>query len=180
MRINTVNKSRKSPGRCCRCGRTIEAGEGYKWVQAYRSAKRCFCLGCELRASDTTSGRLGEVYAAQEGAQDSLAEWDGQSIDDLRSLLETLQEELERIRDDYQEAADNMGEHFEGSEQHTELESASEQLDDWASQVADCISELDDEDEDEEASEEERVEQRTKWLEERREAAENVINDNPI
>jgi len=180
MRVHVVNKSRKSPGKCNRCGRRIEAGEGYKWVQPYRGAKRCYCTSCQLRASDTTTGRLGEVYAAQEGAQDSLADWDGQNVDDLRSLLETLNEELERLRDEYQEAADNMAEHFEGSEPHTELESASEQLDDWASQVADCISELDDEDEDEEATEEERVEQHAKWLEERREAAENVINDNPI
>ncbi len=183
MRINTVKKSRKSPGSCCRCGRVIEKGEGYRWVQAYRGAKRCFCNDCELRASDTTSGRLGEVYAAQEGAHDSLAAWDGETVEDLSTLLETLNEELERLRDEYQEAAEAIGEHFEGSDQHSELEEAADGLDGWCSQVDDLISELSegfDEDEEDEETEDERTARRANWLEEKRDAVENVINDCPL
>jgi hypothetical protein len=186
MRINTVKKSRKSPGSCCRCGRSIEKGEGYKWVQAYRGPKRCFCTGCELRASDTTTGRLSEVYAAQEAAYDAVAAnraSDGTiTREALSDCLMTLRDEIQRIGEEYQEAADAVGEHFDGSEQHQELENAAGELDTWASQIDDAISELEEDfpEDDDGESAEEQAERFIEWHDDICNRSEEVINDCPL
>jgi hypothetical protein len=186
MRVNTVKKSRKSPGKCQRCGRTIEKGEGYRWVQEYRGAKRCFCNDCELRASDTTSGRLGQVYAAMESGYDALNSWavdENRDADGLRDAVQCLNEQLEELRDEYQEAAEAIEENFPGSDQACQLEESASGMDDWCSQIADVVSELEDgfdEDEDEDETDAQRDKRREQWLEEKLDDAQRALDECPL
>lgn len=187
MKIHQVQKARKSPGSCCVCHRPIEIGAAYKWVQEYRGVKRSAHADCKFRSSHLATGRLSEVYAAQESAQDELADVERGDAEALRNCLETLRDEVQRLADEYQESADSIGEHFEGSEQHQELEDHASELEDWYSNLDDAVSELDefdDEDPDREDPEnetdEEREERRLVWFDERLERAETLLGECPL
>ena len=187
MRINHVKKSRKAQGNCVVCGEPIDAGSAYKYVQEYRGPKRSAHEDCSFRSSHTTSGRLAEVYAAQESAQDELHDMVKAtktgvvSIENLTAVLENLRDEVQRLGEEYQEAADAIGEHFDGSEQHQELEDAASELEDWASNIDDLISELGDgpEDDDDETAEQ-RLQRRVEWVEEMNERTEIITTECPL
>lgn len=188
MRINQVKKCRKSPGTCVVCGKVIETGSAYKWVQEYRGAKRSAHSACPFRMSHTTSGRLAEVYAAQEGAQDALEDAKRRSptinasLEDCRDVLESLRDEVQSISEEYQEAADAIGENFDGSEQHQELEEKVSDLEQWIDDIGNVIDESADDSFDEEDDERatDRLIRRGHWLDERRDAADTVITECPL
>jgi hypothetical protein len=162
-RVTTVKAARKAQGRCGRCGKEIEAGDGYRHASpGFRSRKLVRCLEdkCRFRASDLTTSKVAQVYAAVEAVEDSLpidAE-DHESVKaEAEGLVSGMQEEIEGVRDEYQEALDQWE---YGNEQIQEKVDEVEEwvnacenwecpdldedmdLDDYAAQVNESIEEL--------------------------------------
>lgn len=113
-RVTTVKAARKAQGRCGRCGKEIEAGDPYRHASpGFRSRKlvRCMEDSCRFRASDLTTSKVAQVYAATEAVQDDLAEFgpfeDHESVkDEAEALVSGMQDEIEAVRDEYQDALD--------------------------------------------------------------------------
>lgn len=113
-RVTTVKAARKPQGRCGRCGKEIEKGDGYRHASpGFRSRKLVRCLedACRFRPSDLTTSKMSQVYAAVEGVEDSLAEFgpfeDHDAVkDEAQALVDGMKDEIEAVRDEYQEALD--------------------------------------------------------------------------
>jgi len=116
--VTHVKKSQK-PQTCEKCGKKIPVGSSYKHCspRAHRAArgyKRIRCDSCpSWRPSElTSSGALSALYGAQESAEDALDEWDGESIDDVRSILEDCASGIREAAETYRESAQNIEDGF--------------------------------------------------------------------
>jgi len=116
--VTHVKKSQK-PQTCEKCGKKIPVGSPYKHCspRAHRAArghKRIRCDSCpSWRPSElTSSGALSALYGAQESAEDALDEWDGESIDDVRSILEDCASGIREAAETYRESAQNIEDGF--------------------------------------------------------------------
>lgn len=194
-KINTVKRAAKDQGPCIRCGTEVRKGDSYRWIKKQYSPKRVLCnnVTCSFRQSDMTGGRLGEVYAAQEAAQDTLDSWDteaeGADVSELHGALEELQSELERLADEYRESADNIREHFSESEKADECEEKADELDGWRDEIDNAISEIeewtpedpDSDDEDEDPTPRNAAgHDRTEWAENALSTAQDAVNECPL
>jgi hypothetical protein len=202
MRVNTVKKARKDQGTCPACGKEIKAGDSYKWAKGRFTAKKVRCASCNFRQSDlTSSDKLSQVYAAQEGAEDAMAEWSGSpDADDdgseAKSIMETLAEAIREVAQEYQESADSIHENFSESSTADECEEKAQELEQWADEceqvaeeaefdeddidfdeddvdVEDCKDDEEREERIEKARQEKRTEARDQW----RETLESEMND---
>jgi len=74
-RVTTVKKSRKSPGKCFRCDKTIPKGAGYRWWKFRFGRKVIRCLKCPYpRPSELTrSDKLSRIYEASEAIEEIIA-----------------------------------------------------------------------------------------------------------
>ncbi len=154
-RVTTVKRAQKPQGSCGGCGKDLEKGAPYVWW-AFRyggKRKRCTASKCAPRASDLTQGKMGGVYAAQEGFEDWLGEWDGFDLDELRSELESCVDEVRQVAEEYTESAESIRETFEESPTAEECEEKAEGLESWiddleaaADQADEYEGELDDDD----------------------------------
>lgn len=132
MKVYTVKKARKAQGNCEVCHKPIEPGMGYRFIEPRYGAMKKRHLECAaFRASDMTSGKMSGVYAAQEGVEDFLAEWDGLDRADLVAALEQAADEIEAVADEYEESAQNIEDGFGHSTMQSE-ELAEAAREDWA------------------------------------------------
>lgn len=134
MRVNHVEKSRKSPGNCGSCRKEIPAGAPYKWAQGRYTDKKIRCGECQFRPSDLTgSDKLSRVYAAQETLQDFLASWSNDDgLDGLQDACSTAAEEIREVAQEYSDAAEAMGGAGE------EMQEKADNLEGWAEEIEDA------------------------------------------
>lgn len=151
-RHTVVNLAKPLPNlKCGKCGEEIKVGDPYKWVKPksgpYGGSKRYRCQTCPVwRPSElTSSSALAEVYAAQETAEDAVAEWDREDADALRAILEDLAEGIRSGAQVYEESADNMESGF-GHEttQSEELREKAEMLNGSADEIEAKAEEIED------------------------------------
>jgi hypothetical protein len=113
-------------------------GDSYSWIKFNRGPKkiRCSKPACAFRASDKTGGKMSGVYAAQESAQDAIAGWDSNDVDDLKQILSDAAEEIKAVAEEYGESADNIEQAFTGgSATADECREKAEGLGGWADEL---------------------------------------------
>jgi len=63
-RVHRVEKCRKTPGKCGKCGNKIKKGQPYTWTKPRYGTKKVRCKTCPFRRSDLTTSKMSEAYAA--------------------------------------------------------------------------------------------------------------------
>jgi len=137
MRVNVIEKCRKSPGKCGKCGKVIEAGHKYRWAKGRYTMKmvRCDRLRCNFRQSDLTgSDKLSRLYAARESVED-LLETDFESPSDIIDALVDAANEARDVGSEYSEASSNL----DGKLNWEELEEKAQQCEQWADALEDVV-----------------------------------------
>jgi len=82
MRVNIVQKARKSPGNCEKCATVLAVGAPYRWWQAYRGTRHTVCMkpSCTPTAADLTgSEKVARLYEAREAARLAVGDCDDTS-----------------------------------------------------------------------------------------------------
>lgn len=112
-RVTTVQRARKSPGRCGKCGKVIEVGDPYRHASpGFHAPKKIRCMdpGCYFRKSDLTSGLMADVYLAQEEAHDELDALVGfENEEDILVILQNCADAAREAAQAYADAAEAMG-----------------------------------------------------------------------
>lgn len=154
-RVHVVNKARKSPGDCSVCFKPIEVGTPYKWA-APRAGK--FARGhkvkahahCQFRPSQLTTSEIkGAIYDAVETAEKDISAWDGESLDDLKGILESASESIKEAADNAREKAENIESGFGHSTATSdELMERADAIESFADEVTSAGDNIDDFDED--------------------------------
>jgi len=151
-RVNHVKKARKDQGKCGKCGDALPKGDAYiHWSPGFRGRKRKRCTkpGCRPRPSELTANdRLSRCYAAQEEVEDTIAQWDREDVDELRSALETAAETIREVAEEYRESAEAINETAEGSPIAEECEEKADNLEEWADAIETAGGELEEADQD--------------------------------
>lgn len=155
-KVTVEDKTQPLPNHTCgKCGKEIKVGDPYKWIQPksgpYGGSKRYRCISCpSWRPSETTgSAALGALYGAQEAAEDALANWDRETVEDLQEIANECAAGVREAAEVYKESAQNMEDGFghstyqsdELNEKADNLESAADELenvdlDDWNEDAA--------------------------------------------
>jgi hypothetical protein len=155
-RLTEADKTKPLPNRKCgKCGKEITVGMGYKWIKPksgpYGGSMRVRCLDCpSWRPSETTSSSaLSCIYGAQEAAEDALNAWDGETLDDAKSILEDCANGVREGAECWRESAQNIEDGF-GHPTSTSEELAEKA--DNAESSADDMEQTDLEDFDEDAA----------------------------
>jgi hypothetical protein len=145
-RVHTITRCLK-PLTCGRCGETIKKGEGYRYAQpGFRNRHksiRCMSAKCSFRASELTSSKMSQVYAAVENAEDEIASWDGEDAEDLAEVLRNAAEEIRTVSEEYGEAAEAM----QGAGE--EMQEKADELESWAGDIESAADDLPEQPEDE-------------------------------
>lgn len=161
-RVMTVEKARKSPGTCGKCGKKIPEGASYRHWKFRYGGKRIRCATCPRpRASElTNSDKLSRCYAAGESIEDAIDQFrkDGE-IEDLRSALEGAAEEIREVAEEYRDSSSNVESGMNGNRMPIcdELEEKADNLDSKADEIEQAAGDVEEFDEDqarEEAEEE--------------------------
>lgn len=162
MRITTVKHAKKKGIACGKCHDKIKPsrdekqtvtdkrtgkskkkivrvlGDSYRWIKFNRGPTliRCMKPECAFRQSDMTRGKMSGVYAAQESAQDSIAEWEGENVEDLKQILSDAAEAIKEVAQEYTDSADNIEQAFTGgSATADECKEKAESLESWADEL---------------------------------------------
>lgn len=132
-RINHVKKARKPIGQCGSCSTPIKKGDAYYWLAFRFGGKRVRCSKpeCRFKRSDTTQSKLGDVYSAQETAEELLAKWDRKDQEALVTIVNDCGASVREVYDDYESSA---SEHPNLAGQTEEIRS---QLDEIANELED-------------------------------------------
>lgn len=137
-RTTHVKAARKDQGTCESCGKPIEAGMSYKWVQprAFRGArgtKRVRHEDCpSWRPSELSSSKMAAVMAAQESFDDE----DFASAEDIVSGVESVAETVREVAEEYRESAQNIEDGFQHETyQSQELNEKADELEGWADEL---------------------------------------------
>jgi hypothetical protein len=171
-RVNRVEKCRKSPGKCGKCGDTIAVGSPYVFWAFMVGGRggpkiiRCGKPVCQPKGSELTQSEyMGTILRLQEDTV-----FDGTNVDDITQQRDELVEELTNLRDETQGKLDNMP---EGLQQGSSGETLQERIDNLEGYISDLegvdISEFEDEEPEDEKKKE-------KWVEDR-DAHYEAIND---
>jgi len=136
-RVTVVKSARKDQGNCESCGYAILVGASYQWVQVDRfSRRRARHLACPTwRESELTSNeKRSTLLAAQEDARDAVG--DAESIEDLKSILDTFADAVREVGQMYSDSADAMEEGFgHSTEKSEEQREKGDELENAASDV---------------------------------------------
>jgi len=161
-RVTSVEKARKSPGTCGKCGKKIPAGTSYIWWKFRYGGRRIRCVTCPRpRQSElTNSDKLSRCYAAGEEISDAIDSFRKDFDEEgLRSALEGAASEIREVAEEYRESSSNVESGMNGNRMPIcdELEEKADNLDSKADEIESASSELEEFDEDkakEEAEEE--------------------------
>jgi hypothetical protein len=133
MRVNTVEKARKSPGNCDKCQTEIKVGSSYRYAQAYRGRKKVRCMKeeCRFKQSDLTgSDKKARVYAAQETLEEFLSDFGKDSdLSSLQSACEDCASEIREVAQEYADAAEALGGAGE------QMQEQADNLEGWADEI---------------------------------------------
>jgi len=136
-------------------------GEDYfTWKFRY-GGQHYRCADHRPKSSELTQSKIGEIYAAIEGAQGDLAAIDRgdvtQSLEDIKSqvtqALQNVQDAVEQVKGEYEEAAEAFGNAGPNQEKAEELESPYDELDSGIQDVEGISTEPDEEDMDPDSEE---------------------------
>lgn len=172
MRVNTVDKARKSPGACGRCHDEIPVGAAYRWAKPRYGSKavRCAKPDCRFRGSELTgSDKISRVRAAGESVEDACDRWDGSDVSAIKSALDDAASEVRDVAQEYTDAAEAMGgAGSENEERAAECESFADELE----SAEQSIDEYDGDEDEEEA--------RATWVEETKSTATDAAASCPL
>lgn len=122
-RVIVKTKNRAGADRACgKCAAPILPGDKYRsWAFRFGGTYyRCSRPECAPRPSDLTQSLMGDVYAAIENAQDSMATTE--CVTDVKALVEEVTSAVEEVASAYREAAEAFGGAGENAERADELE----------------------------------------------------------
>lgn len=189
VKKRTIGKRGERELNCSTCRQPIEYGDPYKWFKrksAYGGTVFAYHPDCQIRPSHRTTSRMGEIYDAQEDFDISGAE----SVDDIRSDVESFAQIVRDVAEGYRESQENMESGFgHATSQSDELGEKADELENWADELESV--DLDDEEpteddieDDETDTAEERkdalAEAVENWLEEQRDKARDAIGNCPV
>ena len=160
-RVQTVEKSLKSPGACGKCNTIIAKGQPYRWFKFRYGGGgkrvRCTAAACAPRPSELTgSDKLSRVYAVGESVSDALEAFrESYDLDDLKSALTDGAEQLREVAGEYRESAENMESGMNGNRMPMcdELEEKADHLEGVADELDSAEANLPERDEDEDSVE---------------------------
>lgn len=185
VRLTHADKSKPKPNLTCgKCGKEIEPGMPYKWVQpkssVYGGSKRYRCDTCPgWRQSELTSSKMAGVYSAQEQLDDQLGSCE--SVDDFMALRDDLADQIESVGEEYKEAAQNIVDGF-GHEtmQSDELEEKGDSLIEWAEEIRNVDFDEEPDEPDEEPDEDSDEDERETWLSEMQDRLSDALAECPV
>ncbi len=130
-KVVSVSRARKDQGKCGKCGKALPAGEPYAhFAVGFRGRKqvRCSDPACYPRPSERESSLVADVYAAQESAEETLA--DAGSLEGIKEALKAVSEACDEVSSSYEQNPT-----FDGNDDLQErvdtLNSASQEFADW-------------------------------------------------
>jgi len=144
-RVNTATKNKAGKEvQCGRCGKKIEPKEKYYHFKFRYGGKHYRCSAHFPRPSELTQSKMSGVYAAIEGAEDSIAEIRAGKapLTDLSSDLESTADEVESVRDEYQESLENMPEPLQGGPTGEEIQEKIDALETFAEELRSAASDI--------------------------------------
>ena len=152
-RVNSVDKARKSPGQCGKCGKAIPKGRPYiHWKFRY-GGKRIRCASCPRpRQSElTNSDKLSRCYGAAEAIEDAIAQFHKDYDEEgLRTAMEDAANEIQEVAGEYRDSASNVESGMNGNRMPIcdELEEKADTLESKASDLESAAAEIEEFDED--------------------------------
>lgn len=142
MRVNFVNKARKAPGNCFRCGMAIGQGEPYRWFKFNFGPKRVYCEQHNPRPSEmTSSDKLARLYAAQEGIAEAILSEDKEAI---VTALEEAMNTAQEVGEEYEESLNNMPEGLQQGLTGEEIQEKVDACSSWESELSSALGEVED------------------------------------
>jgi len=109
VHTQTARKS-KYERTCSMCRGAIYPGQSYhSWSFRYGGTYYQHAACGYPRRSQLTQSAMGEVYAAIEAAEETIANWDGDGLGDLTSAVEEVAAATESVIDQYREADEAFG-----------------------------------------------------------------------
>lgn len=120
MRVYTKTKNnggKKPSYQCSKCEKPIIPGQKYfEYKHRYAAPNRRHVEHGAPKQSEMCTGKMSGVYAAIEGAEDTLAAARGaNSPEGLAEALRTCAEEVDQVKDEYTESKDNMPQQLQDS-----------------------------------------------------------------
>lgn len=199
-----VKKARKdqqpcmSPS-CKHTSRAISAGMPYKHFSmklTYGGVRKVYHEDCHIPQSHRTTSRMGEIYDAQEEAENAMPQ-EPDETGTLETIASDFAQTVREVGEGYTESADNMEEGFGHSTfMSDELREKGESLEEWANDLesldfeefdeveareqARNDSDLEDGDEDTPEVEEAVEEARSTWWEEQVEKLNSELGNCPV
>jgi len=187
-RLYTVKKSRKDQKPCGKCGAELPAGTPYLYYYVgFRSNYkyvRCTKADCYPMPSERESSKIAPILAAQENFARNIDSAD--SPDDIAALVQEVGTAIREVADEYQEALDAWENgNYELEEKASHYESQADEPENWTWGEGDtdytlCLEHDGREDEvGEEAIQncDACQENREQWLQECRDAAQEIVDN---
>jgi hypothetical protein len=155
MRVNYVKSARKAKAErhCEKCGKAIEPGMAYKFVEPRYGPQRNRCADCPgWRPSELTGAKIATAYAAQETAEDGLGaiapeDYTGDEadleaaaegvIEDIKALLDEAADGAEECQSDYDDGLSEMPDGLRDSDTGMAVQEKMDALEQWASDLRD-------------------------------------------
>jgi len=131
VHTQTARKS-KYERTCSMCRGAIYPGQSYhSWSFRYGGTYYQHAACGYPRRSQLTQSAMGEVYAAIEAAEETIANWNGDGLGDLTSAVEEVAAATESVIDQYREADEAFGGYgaTESAERAEQLEGWKDELD---------------------------------------------------
>jgi hypothetical protein len=132
-RVHTHTKNKAGRERRCGasgCGHVIQPGEKYfTWEFRYGGA-HFRCSDHYPKRSELTQGKMSEVYAEIEAAEDDIGQ--AKMVEQVREAVERVAESVSSVVEEYREAAESFGGQGENAERADELESWQSELESFS------------------------------------------------
>lgn len=139
MLVTRVEKCRKSPGKCGRCGCEIKKGDSYRWWKFRYGGKqiRCLEIKCNPRGSELISNPFQSALAKiSEDLSDAFGQAREQTDPTIAiSAIRDAAEELRNLGSEQQEKFDNMPYGLQQGETGQLLENRASECEDKASTI---------------------------------------------
>lgn len=163
----TKNRGGHHVYHCDKCGKEIEAGQDYLTWKFNRGSRFLRHAECGMpRRSELTNSKMGPVYDAVDGFDP-----EGMMPDDIKGELESIAAVAREVGEEYTESADNIeGAWPSGNPTSEACRATGEALETWAGALESWEPDGDEPEGDDE---------KEQWLDTQREAAQEVVNEQP-
>ena len=155
---------------CEKCGKVIEPGtQYYSWKFNFGATHMQHAEHGPPRASQLTNSKMGEVYDAVSDFDVSSCE----SPEDMKAALQSVADAARSVAEQYGESADNIEASWPSGNPTSEAcRNTQQELESWADSLESWEPDHDSWDKEQHDTEED-------WLEECRESASGVLDDQP-